>query len=203
VTEATPADAVFAPGSTVTVREMLHGQTWASFPEIVVSDDGDVLATIQLDGTPLTFPDHSFGPHPWSHLASWSGTTVLKLRRTGDWYSVWKFFSPAVEFLFWYVNFEEPVVRRADGVDVNDLQLDLVVEADGSWRWKDVEDLAPALAARRIDSDQLRQVLRSASGVAELLRRDDRWWSPWDEWTPGAGTVSKSGEPVRRTDTTS
>jgi hypothetical protein len=188
----------FAPGDVVTVSEVLHGQTWASFPESVVSDDGAVLATVQAHGTPLSFPDHPFGPHPWSRLATWSGTTVLKLRRTGDWYSVWKFFSPDAEFRFWYVNFEEPVVRRPDGVDVNDLQLDLVVAANGSWRWKDVEDLAPALATGRIDADQLRHVLEAASDVAGLLERDDRWWAPWDAWTPDMGAMPKCEEPGRR-----
>lgn len=48
----------FPVGSTITVREVLLGQTWASWPETVVSDDGDLLATVQVDGTPLTFPDH-------------------------------------------------------------------------------------------------------------------------------------------------
>ena len=56
----------FAPGATITVREVLHGQVWLELPETVVSDD-EVLATLQVDGTPLTFHDHPFGPHPWSH----------------------------------------------------------------------------------------------------------------------------------------
>ena len=59
-----------------------------------------------------------------------------------------------------------------------------VVEPDGATRWKDVEDLAPALASGRIDLDQLRAVLEAAAEVAERLERDDRWWAPWDAWVP-------------------
>ena len=114
---------------------------------------------------------------------------MLKLRRSGDWYSVWKFFENE-EFRFWYVNFELPVVRTGDGIEINDLQLDLVVELDGSWRWKDVEHLGPALTSGRIDLIELRGVLEAAPVVVDLLERDDRWWSAWDEWTPASATMA-------------
>ena len=77
------------------------------------------------------------------------------------------------------------MVRREDGVDIDDLQLDIVIDPDGSWRWKDVEDLAPALASGRMAGDELRPVLEAASVVADLLDRDERWWARWDDWTPG------------------
>jgi hypothetical protein len=174
---------VFAPGSVLTVREVLHGQVWLHFPETVVADDGDILAAVQADGCPLTFPEHPFGRHPWSHVPTWRGTTVLKLRRTDTAYSVWKLFHGA-SFRQWYINFEQPVVRRPDGVDIDDHQLDLVVEPDGTRRWKDVEDLGPALASGRIDARQLRTVLDAAAEVVDRLDRDDRWWTPWDDWSP-------------------
>lgn len=172
----------FAPGDTITVREVLHGRPWLEFPETVLSDDGTVLASVQHEGSPLTFCDHPV-PHPWRHVTAWTGTTVLKLRRVGDWYSVWKFFGPD-GFRHDYVNFETPVVRRDDGVDINDLQLDIVIEPDGAWRWKDVQDLAPTLASARISELELHAVLTAAAEVAALLDAGDRWWSPWDGWEP-------------------
>jgi len=178
----------FEPGSTITVREVWDGQVWAHFPEVVVSDDG-VLATVQRDGSPLTFPEHPGGPHPWSAQTHWQGTTVLKLRRPEEWYSVWKFFDGAGAFQAWYVNFERPYVRRSDGIDVDDLELDLVVLADGDHRWKDVEHLAARLDQGRFTLDDLRQVLAAAPGVIDLLDRDDRWWSAWDDWTPASATM--------------
>lgn len=175
----------FVPGQDVVVREVLHGAEWASWREVLVSD-ADVLATVHHDGTPLAFPEHPY-PHPWGHLDAWTGTTVLKLRRAGDWYSVWKFFDTDGRFVSWYVNFETPYVRTADGMDVNDLQLDIVVPRDGEWRWKDVQDLAPTLASGRITHEELLAVLAAATDVAALLDADDRWWSRWDDWTPEPG----------------
>lgn len=177
----------FAPGGTLTVREVWADEAWLHFPELVVADDpapGGVLATLQRDGTPLTFPEHPGGPHPWSHQTHWRGTTVLKLRRVGDWYSIWRFFDADGTFTGWYVNFESPYVRRDDGIDINDLQLDIVVRPDGTWVWKDVEDLAPTLASGRLLESELRAVLAEATVVADLLDRDERWWASWDSWFP-------------------
>jgi hypothetical protein len=180
----------FAPGSDLVMREVLHGADWAHWPERVVSDDGPdgVLATFQPSGTPLSFPPHPV-PHPWGHLDAWQGTSVLKLRRVGDWYAVWKFFDGDGTFLSWYVNFETPYVRQSDGIDVNDLQLDIVVPADGEWRWKDVEHLAPSMTGNRITADELLATLDAAAEVADLLQRDDRWWAAWDDWSPVDGTI--------------
>jgi hypothetical protein len=181
----------FEPGSTITVREVWAGRTWLHFPETVESDDATVLATVQHDGSPLTFVDHPGGPHPWAHQTHWQGTTVLKLRRDGDWYSVWKFFDARSDdaqgrFTSWYVNFERPYVRRADGIDIDDLELDLVVHPDGRREWKDVEALDARLREGRFSLEDLRQVLAAAPGVVDLLDRDQRWWSPWDDWVPPA-----------------
>lgn len=173
----------FVPGSTITEREVLHGRVWLEHPVTVVSDDGEVLAVLLEDGCPFTFPDHPFGPHPWGHLTHWRGPSVLQLHRAGDWYSVWKFFDGAV-FRQWYINFDQPVVRREDGIDTDDHQLDLVVDPDCTARWKDVEDLAPALATGRMNLEQVRSVLGAAAEVSDLLARDERWWSPWDDWAP-------------------
>ena len=176
----------FAPGDVVTVREVWADQVWLEFPEVVVADD-DVLATLQRDGSPLTFPPHPGGPHPWSQQTHWLGTTVLKLRRPGEWYSVWKFFDGSNEFLGWYVNFERPYVRRDDGIDIDDLELDLVIGPDGTREWKDVEALDARLREGRFALDDLREVLAAAPVVTDLLDRDDRWWSRWDDWRPDRG----------------
>ena len=80
----------FVAGTHIARREVLHGLSWLEHPVEVVSDDGNVLAVLVVDGAPFTFPDHPFGPHPWSGASAWQGASVLQLHRSGDWYSVWK-----------------------------------------------------------------------------------------------------------------
>jgi hypothetical protein len=176
----------FTPGDLITKREVWDGSAWLEHPVVVESDGGPdgVLAVVLADGSPFTFPPHPGGPHPWSSNERWLGATALQLRRPDDWYSVWKFFSARGEFECWYVNFERPLVRTAQGIDTDDLELDLVVLPDGDRRWKDVEHLAARLDQRRFGVDELVAVLRAAAEVTNLLDRDDRWWSPWDGWSP-------------------
>ena len=84
---------------------------------------------------------------------------MLKLRRVGDWYAVWKFFDADGRLLSWYVNFETPVRprgRRHRGQRPPARHRD---PGRGEWRWKDVQDLAPSLAAGRITQDELLAVL--------------------------------------------
>jgi hypothetical protein len=176
----------FSPGDTITRREVWDGSAWLEHPVVVESDGGPdgVLAVVLSEGAPFTFPPHPGGPHPWSHLQAWGSSIVLQLRRPGDWYSVWKFFSAAGDFDCWYVNFERPLVRTEGGIDTDDLELDLLVLPDGQRLWKDVERLALRLEQRRFGVDELVTVLRAAADVTHLLDRDERWWAPWDDWLP-------------------
>src|SRR3954464_11704013 len=100
-----------------------------------------------------TFREVPFGQ--WSATATamrdlrWD-SDVLMLHPPRSAYSLWFFFSPAGAFRNWYVNLEEPAVRwRADGLlglDTVDQDLDIVVDADRGWRWKDEEEFADHLA---------------------------------------------------------
>ncbi|MFE0463260.1 DUF402 domain-containing protein [Kitasatospora sp. NPDC058965] len=59
----------------------------------------------------------------------------------GAGYAVWWLFTPDQAFSHWYVNLEDRH-RRDGAVVVTDLELDLVVSPDRSWRWKDEESFA-------------------------------------------------------------
>jgi protein associated with RNAse G/E len=53
-------------------------------------------------------------------------------------YAVWWLFSAEMAFEGWYVNLERRA-HIADAIDVIDHELDIVVDPDGVWRWKDEE----------------------------------------------------------------
>jgi hypothetical protein len=38
-----------------------------------------------------------------------------------------------------------------------------------------------------LEFSELVQVLAPAPVVTDMLDRDDRWWAPWDEWSPVEG----------------
>lgn len=175
---------VFEPGEVISRREVLHGRLWLEHPVTVVSDDGETLATRLDPGSVFTFPAHPFGPHPWRAHTAWGSSIVLHLSRADTAYGVWKFFDVDGQFRHWYVNFEPPCVRVPGGYETGDHGLDLIVHPDGQREWKDVEDLHHQRAQGRISLETVGEVLAAAAAVTELLDREDRWWAPWDAWSP-------------------
>jgi hypothetical protein len=81
---------------------------------------------------------------------TWRGPGILKVLPPGEDYSVWLFRHDSGEFRGWYVNLEEAGVRWDDatvaGVDIVDQDLDIWVEPDRTWSWKDEEEFAERLA---------------------------------------------------------
>ncbi len=181
----------FTVAGTVLRREVLHGRPWLEHPVAVVHDSGDCLAVLLTPGSSFRFHDHPFGPHPWSHLESWSGSTVLQLQRDGEAHAAWKFFDGTGAFTHWYVNFQEPVVRHVgpDGggaFETADLGVDIVCGRDGdAWEWKDADDPDRMVVSGRITPAERDRIRAEAAAVAERLDAGDRWWAAWDDWHPG------------------
>jgi hypothetical protein len=167
---------------------VLHGRLWLSHPVTVVADAGDVLAVLLEPGSPFTFHDHPFGPHPWRRHSAWGETTVLQLHRERDAYAVWKFFDATGAFRHWYVNFEAPLARHDDAFDTDDHGLDLVIHPDGRREWKDVEHLSELVTSGRMTGAQVVEVLHAAAGVIGMLDADEApWWAAWSHWHPPTG----------------
>ncbi len=111
---------------------------------------------------------------------------MLMLQRAGDAYAIWVFWhGPAREFAGWYVNMQAPFERRASSLDSFDHELDVLVELDGSWRYKDDELLDERVAVGRfttVEAEGIRQAARSVVADVEAGRR---WWSDeWASWNP-------------------
>ncbi|NUR91642.1 MAG: DUF402 domain-containing protein [Nonomuraea sp.] len=105
-------------------------------------------------------------------------------------YAVWWGFSADLTFRGWYVNLERRVVR--DGaIDVLDHDLDLLIDPDGAWQWKDEDTFTAKIGHpaywSRAEADRIRGV---GEHVLALARRgafpfDGRWcdFRPDPDWT--------------------
>ena len=60
---------------------------------------------------------------------------------------------PDRRFAGWYVNLQKPFRRTARGFETMDLMLDLVVEVDRSWWWKDEDELETFVVRPGTDTD--------------------------------------------------
>jgi hypothetical protein len=174
----------FTPDTVIERRELLHGLPWLITPVRVVNDSGDLLATYLTDGTRLHFPEHPFGPHPWSGHTHWRKTDVLMLHRPGDAHSVWGFYEHGT-FTGWYVNFQAPMRRRLNGIDTLDHGVDIWLPNGGpDWEWKDRDHVAEYVRAGRLTEEEAVAVWAEAEKVAAALDRGERWWRDWDGWRP-------------------
>ena len=150
----------FEPGETVLRRGFARGDRVGHVDScrVVRDDEYGVLAWIGPGSTVLrraTVEGRPVRKMPFPHKVEvptvlrpgiWSGGGVLVITpRTGA-YSVWWFFAADGTFLRWYVNLESPAVRWRDrdgaGLDTADHALDMWVNPDLSWEWKDEDEFA-------------------------------------------------------------
>jgi uncharacterized protein DUF402 len=178
----------FRPGDPIVRRDVWHGEVMVGWGGIVVQDTADLLVLYMPEGSPLGFThrDHWGGPHPWSGRDRWSGHGVLQLQRPGEMHALWVFWQgPERELGAWYVNIQEPFRRTPIGFDTQDLELDLVVSPDGSWRFKDDEQLDRWIQRGRWTAAEVAEIRAEGARLGGELDAGRRWWSAgWASWRP-------------------
>jgi hypothetical protein len=176
-----------ASGEPIVRREVWRGQPKVGWGGIVVEDSPSLLALYMPGGSPLAYAADFFGaPHPWSSRDRWEGHGVVQLQRPGDMYAVWVFWhGEDREFRGWYLNLQEPFRRTRRGFDTQDLELDIVVELDGTWNYKDDEKLDAWVDRGRWTEPETAAIRREGAAIAAELEAGRRWWSDdWAAWEP-------------------
>jgi hypothetical protein len=178
------------PGEPIVRREVWRGEPKVGWAGIVVEDTPSLLVLYMPGGSPLAFADDFFGaPHPWSGRSRWEGHGVLQLQQPGEMHAIWVFWHGiAREFRGWYVNLQEPFRRAHRGFDTQDLELDIVIDLEGRWRYKDDEKLDAWIGRGRWTADEVSAIRREGAAIAEELEAGRRWWSDdWATWKPERG----------------
>lgn len=123
---------------------------------------------------------------------TWHTNRVLILLEPGKFYSTSYFWDAASdEFACYYINFQLPFRRTRLGFDTLDLDLDIVIEANYDWRWKDVDEFEHAIKSGGIQLEWVKEVAQAQEEVfARLEKRtyplDAKWlaWRPDPTWSP-------------------
>jgi hypothetical protein len=177
-------------GDVILLRSGSDGRLTGARPLTVADDEGDWTVAWLAGGTPIaepTLPDgrpirsapieERYASPRGTMLRTWRGGGILKLIPRDGAYSIWLFWRESGAFHGWYVNLEERHRRWSGGIDTSDHTLDIWVDPDGAWRWKDEDELA--VAARL-------GVLDAASVRAEGERVLEAWPFPtgWEDFRP-------------------
>jgi hypothetical protein len=191
-------------GEIIVLQEVWNGRVWAARPMTVVEDAGATVALWFPKGTawkaPTTPPARPRAKHRGERLAAsaglgdwvfvdalWDVSTVV-LMREAEWHAVWISWLEDGTQWGWYVNLQKPFRRTPLGFETMDLMLDVVIDLDRSWRWKDEDELA-LFVERGVFGRQLAERVRREG--LEVARRAERGEPPfdgsWSDWRPDPG----------------
>jgi protein associated with RNAse G/E len=93
----------------------------------------------------------------------------------------------------YYINFQLPFRRSHCGFDTLDLELDMVIDQTGAWRWKDMDDYEEAIQEGGMLPEWRQGIEKDKAEVFERLHQrryplDGAWlrWQPDPGWTAPA-----------------
>jgi Protein of unknown function (DUF402) len=190
-------------GQTIVLQEVWRGKVWAARPMIVAEDSQKRLALWFPRGTTWKAPTGD-PTRPWhddrgerladcaalGHWvfrdAAWDVDTLCLLE-PGAGYAIWVSWLPDFEPWGWYVNLQKPFVRAPKGIQTMDLMLDVIVDLDGSWRWKDEDELETFVRHGVFSRALANRARRDGLEAIRRVAQDDPPFSePWHDWRPDA-----------------
>lgn len=190
------------PGTPVVIRGIVHDRVWIAHSVTVVQDTSDLLVAYLTPGAACKIPQGLIGRKysgdansgsrwdeqdggPWQ-LADWQWQhrRALILMPPKKYYAVYLFWLETTgTFAGWYVNFQLPFRKTAWSIDTLDLEIDLIVNPDGSREWKDEAEYMVGVRRGSIPAGVAAKVEEARAEVIGLLSTSsplfDRQWLGW------------------------
>ena len=173
------------------------------YPMTVVEDSPELIALylaagtaikcgVNLDGSPiarnLPYAERYHRPKRIGDSV-WHTNSRLMLARPGAAHLFSLFFRARDwRILGWYVDLQRPFARTPLGFDSEDQVLDIVIEEDLSWRWKDEDEFAEAQRLGRFSIDEAQSIRAEGERVIAII--ESRNWPfehDWESWRPDPG----------------
>ncbi|HEY9293274.1 MAG TPA: DUF402 domain-containing protein [Microlunatus sp.] len=194
---------VHLPGTDVVIEERWHGHLWTAVPHRVIHSTPQMLIGWVPAGTRSVYATNRGLPETIGLTRDQRKLLALKtlqarasefaeephklcLYRADRWCRINLGFAPDDgRFLGWYVDFELPVEPTPTGLVTKDLVLDLWIEPDHSWQWKDRDDLRTAVSEGLIDAGVAAELDREAARIlAELAAGSDPFTDAFTGFRP-------------------
>lgn len=180
----------FTTGTPVALRDVWNERVWAARPATVVQDVAEQILLFLPRGPRWFAPVRSGRrlkiPQLEFELAERRyDMNVLSFAWPSTFAAVLLFFGADWSPLFWYVNLEESLRRTEIGFDTLDHQLDAIVELDGSWRWKDEDELAEAIRRGVLSAEEEPRLRAEGErAVRRIIEHEPPFDRDWTEWRP-------------------
>ncbi len=186
-------------GTAIVQHEIWRGNLWSARPMMVVEDRENRLVLWCPRGTrwkTATTPPtrtrastraerfvQSLALGHWVLAGFTWEVSTLVLLRPDDWHAVWVSWREHGENWGWYVNFQRPFTRTAHSIQTMDLMLDIVVDADRRWRWKDEDEFGALVSRGIIDAAEAARVRQEACRViGKVEANEPPFCESWHDW---------------------
>jgi hypothetical protein len=177
---------------TALFRSVYRGRVRWALPHVLVEETPELAVLYVPPGAVGRKPRRPLLEDPtqlrtvrWDHVDHvWTGSHALRLLEPGAAHGLYLFWAERDwAFQGWYVNLQAPFRRTAISFDGRDHALDIVVEPDGSWRWKDEDHLELAVAVGAFTPEEAAEIRAEGERVVAA------WPFPtgWEDWRPDPG----------------
>jgi hypothetical protein len=185
---------MWSKGQVALVRYIERGTVVGAFPVRVVVDAGAAVVLHLVAGSEIAWPtidgrptrdlplDERYRGEWGAAIRTWDGAGLTIVARDGSAYAVWIFTHEDGMFRGWYVNLEQPWTRTDVGFDTRDHTLDIVIDPDGEWHWKDEDELEAAVD----QGHHLREEADAIRAEGERVLADWPFPTGWEDWRPPA-----------------
>jgi protein associated with RNAse G/E len=182
---------LWRPGDIIVWRGTYRNRVWHAQTVIVVKDSAEEIVVALLPGTECIAPEGyldgkdnnkrrwNFKDKPWAlEKYVWHTNRLLILLEPEKYYATMLFWNDkSNEFICYYNNFQLPFRRSHYGIDTLDLDLDLIVNPDFSYEWKDVADYQKAIENEIILPEWIQGI---ESAKQEIFSRLNQRQYPYD-----------------------
>ncbi len=197
------------PGASVALRGIIEHRVWSAWSVIVVHDSDEETRLVLLPGAQCQYPDGYFRRkqgdfsrgtrwqeirhQPWQHRQfTWAHSRFLIILHPNLYYAVFHIWRHEThEFTCYYVNFQLPYRRSHCGFDTFDLDLDIVVDPQLTWRWKDEDTYQAGMHEGGMHEAWVHEVEQAKPDVLAKIHHqqypfDGTWvaWRPDVSWVP-------------------
>lgn len=116
----------------------------------------------------------------------WHTNRVLFILERGKYYSINLFWNhDENRFIGYYINFQCPYHRTHCGIDALDLELDIDIEPDMSFKWKDKGDYLRGIKYGIIAPESVQGIEAAKPEIlARLEKRQYPFDGTWLDWVP-------------------
>jgi uncharacterized protein DUF402 len=188
-------------GQPILVQEVWADRVWAARPMAVVEDQGQWLALWYPKGTRWKAPTSpssrpraatrgerlatALARGDWVFVDAVWDVDTLVLVAEGDWHAIWVSWLDGGVHWGWYVNLQHPYRRTSCGLETMDYALDVIVDVDRAWRWKDEDELEMFVEHRVFDRELAQRLRDEGLAVARRAERNEPPFDAnWPQWRP-------------------